>query len=68
MLHPYRERNMSDIDKASPDQAGRALGDDELDAVTGGMFNAFANFGDIKGECTDAAPPAPFFFRMLQIV
>ena len=35
------------------DQAKQSLRDDELDAVTGGAFNAFANFGDIKGECTD---------------
>jgi hypothetical protein len=59
---------MSESDKENPVQAGRALEDDELDAVAGSMFNAFANFGDIKGECTDAKQPAPFFFRMLQIV
>jgi hypothetical protein len=26
----------------------------ELDAVNGGAFNAFANFGDIKGESDDS--------------
>jgi len=31
----------------------RPLSDSELDAVTGGAFRAFANFGDIKGESTD---------------
>lgn len=43
---------MSKTDHTLPDQAERLLQDHELDAVTGGMFNAFANFGDIKGECT----------------
>jgi hypothetical protein len=33
------------------DETKQSLRDDELDAVNGGMFNAFANFGDIKGEC-----------------
>jgi hypothetical protein len=44
---------MSEIDHTPPGQAERPLQDHELDAVTGGAFNAFANFGDIKGECTD---------------
>jgi len=30
-----------------------ALTETELEAVTGGGFNQFANFGDIKGESTD---------------
>jgi hypothetical protein len=47
-----KERSMSEISKIKSDQAKQSLHDDELDAVTGGMFNAFANFGDIKGECT----------------
>jgi hypothetical protein len=29
------------------------LADSELDTVTGGTFNSFVNFGDIKGESTD---------------
>ena len=42
---------MSEINKIKSDQTEQLLHDGELDAVTGGMFNAFANFGDIKGEC-----------------
>ena len=41
-----------DISKLGNDVT-RGLEDAELDAVTGGAFNAFANFGDIKGELTD---------------
>jgi hypothetical protein len=44
---------MSEIDRTPPGQAQHPLHDHELDAVTGGAFNAFANFGDIKGECAD---------------
>ena len=47
---------MSEIDHTQPGQAERPLEDHELDAVAGGAFNAFANFGDIKGECTDRSP------------
>jgi hypothetical protein len=42
----------SDISKLGDDAKG-ILGDRELDAATGGAFDAFANFGDIKGESTD---------------
>jgi hypothetical protein len=49
---------MSKMDMAKSDLIEHSLRDDELDPVTGGMFNAFANFGDIKGECTDAKQPA----------
>ena len=45
---------MSETEKNKSDPNERPLCDAELDAVTGGMFNAFANFGDIKGESTDA--------------
>jgi hypothetical protein len=31
----------------------RPLSDAELSKVAGGAFNAFVNFGDIKGESTD---------------
>jgi hypothetical protein len=48
---------MRDTSKIKSDQVESSLRDGELDAVTGGMFNAFANFGDIKGECTDAKQP-----------
>jgi hypothetical protein len=47
------ERRMSEIDRIESEQVRQSFRDDELDAVTGGMFNAFANFGDIKGESTD---------------
>ena len=47
---------MRETDKQKSDRIECPLRDDELDAATGGMFNAFANFGDIKGESTDAAP------------
>ena len=41
------------MSEVKPDQAKPFLLDDELKAVSGGMFNAFTHFGDIKGECTD---------------
>jgi hypothetical protein len=50
---------MTKTDRAKSNQIERSLRDGELDAVTGGMFNAFANFGDIKGECTDGKTPSP---------
>ena len=50
---------MSETDKAKTGQIEGSLSDAKLDAVTGGMFNAFANFGDIKGECTNGKTPSP---------
>jgi hypothetical protein len=44
---------MNEINRIESDRANQSLRDDELDAVTGGAFNAFANFGDIKGESTE---------------
>ena len=41
-----------DISKLG-DDVTRGLEDAEIDGVTGGAFNAFANFGDIKGKSTD---------------
>jgi predicted ribosomally synthesized peptide with nif11-like leader len=39
----------------SPDEVRETLelSDEQLAGVTGGAFNGFANFGDIKGESTD---------------
>jgi hypothetical protein len=58
----FAEEIMSKFDTMTTDTGAAgdtaALTDKKLDAVTGGMFNAFANFGDIKGECTDARTPA----------
>jgi len=51
---------MSEINKIKSDQAKQSLHHDELDAVTGGAFNAFANFGDIKGESTDKSTETRF--------
>jgi hypothetical protein len=41
---------MSEINRIESDWANQSLRDDELDAVTGGGFNQFADWGDIKGE------------------
>ena len=47
---------MSDETKkgtANAQQQGPELSKDELNKATGGEFNGFVNFGDIKGESTD---------------
>jgi hypothetical protein len=50
---------MSRTEKPEADQVKHSLRDNELDAVIGGIANAFANFSDIKGKTTDAKTPSP---------
>ncbi len=48
-----RSKPASNRKSGPPTRTGRALTEAELASATGGAFDAFVNFGDIKGECTD---------------
>jgi len=46
---------MSEIKKvtAAEKSSGSELQESEIGQIVGGAFNAFLNFGDVKGESTD---------------
>jgi hypothetical protein len=55
---------MRNVEEANADQVRRALRDDEINAVTGGLSDRFARYADITGEAADAvmttpSPPSP---------